>query len=78
MVGEMDAFLRDCRAQAGLEGEPFDLVVSGMSPGDPAAAAELTGPLAQAGATWWAESRWDNLESADVMFRRADQGPPRS
>src|ERR1035441_2879974 len=76
-VREMDAFLRDCRAEVGLDGQPFDLVVSGMSPADPAAAADLTGPLAQAGATWWAECRWDDLESADAMLRRTDQGPPR-
>jgi hypothetical protein len=51
--------------------------MSGMTPGDPAAAADLTGPLAQAGATWWAECRWDDLESAGPMIRRTEQGPPR-
>ncbi len=76
-VREISAFLGECRAEAGLDAKPFDLVMSGMSPADPAAAADLLGSLAQAGATWWAESKWDDLESADPMLRRADQGPPR-
>ncbi len=76
-VREISTFLGECRAGAGLDAKPFDLVMSGMSPADPAAAADLLGSLAQAGATWWAESKWDDLESADPMLRRADQGPPR-
>ncbi len=76
-VRQISAFLRDCRADAGLDGQPFDLVMSGMSPASPAAATDLAGSLAQAGATWWAECNWDDLESADAMLRRADQGPPR-
>jgi hypothetical protein len=51
--------------------------MSGMSPADPAAAADLAGSLEEAGATWWAECKWDDLESADPMLRRADHGPPR-
>lgn len=76
-VGQISAFLRGCRAEAGLDGQPFDLVMSGVSPASPAAAADLAGSLAQAGATWWAECNWDDLESAEAMLRRADQGPPR-
>ena len=34
------------------------------------------GPLAQAGATWWAECMWDDLERAEPMVRRVDHGPP--
>jgi hypothetical protein len=41
-----------------------------------AAAADLVGPLAEAGATWWAECEWDDLERAEPMLRRVDQGPP--
>jgi hypothetical protein len=48
-----------------------------MSPAGPGAAADLAGSLAQAGATWWAECKWDDLESAGPMFRQVDQGPPR-
>jgi alkanesulfonate monooxygenase SsuD/methylene tetrahydromethanopterin reductase-like flavin-dependent oxidoreductase (luciferase family) len=76
-VAEIHGFLAGQRAAAGLEREPFDLVVSGTSPAAPAAAADLTGPLAAAGATWWAECMWDDLERAEPMVRRVDQGPPR-
>jgi len=75
-VGEIHAFLRGQRAAAGIHEEPFDLVMSGTSPADPAAAADLVGPLGQAGATWWAECLWDDLERAEPMVRRVEQGPP--
>jgi alkanesulfonate monooxygenase SsuD/methylene tetrahydromethanopterin reductase-like flavin-dependent oxidoreductase (luciferase family) len=76
-VREISAFLRECRAEAGLEAEPFDLAMSGISPADPAAAADLLGSLEEAGATWWEECNWDALESAEPVLRRADQSPPR-
>jgi alkanesulfonate monooxygenase SsuD/methylene tetrahydromethanopterin reductase-like flavin-dependent oxidoreductase (luciferase family) len=75
-VREIHEFLHDQRARLGRDGDPFDLVISGMSPAAPAAAAELAGPLAQAGATWWAECMWDDLERAEPMIRRVDHGPP--
>jgi alkanesulfonate monooxygenase SsuD/methylene tetrahydromethanopterin reductase-like flavin-dependent oxidoreductase (luciferase family) len=75
-TAEIHAFLAGCRAEGGREGEPFDLVMSGMSPADPGAAEDLTAELAQAGATWWAENLWTDLESAAPMIRRAEQGPP--
>ena len=75
-VGEIHAFLRGQRAAAGIDNEPFDLVMSGTSPAGPAAAADLVGPLGHAGATWWAECRWDDLERAEPMVRRVEQGPP--
>jgi len=75
-VREIHRFLTEARAEAGRDTEPFDLVLSGGSPADPAAAADLMGPLEQAGATWWAECLWDDLEDAAPMVRRAEQGPP--
>jgi alkanesulfonate monooxygenase SsuD/methylene tetrahydromethanopterin reductase-like flavin-dependent oxidoreductase (luciferase family) len=75
-VREIHGFLHGKRAAAGLAAGPFDLVLSGPSPVDPAAAADLMCSLEQAGATWWAESRWDDLERAAPMLRRVDQGPP--
>jgi alkanesulfonate monooxygenase SsuD/methylene tetrahydromethanopterin reductase-like flavin-dependent oxidoreductase (luciferase family) len=75
-TAEIHAFLAGCRAEGGREAEPFDLVMSGMSPADPGAAEDLTAELAQAGATWWAENLWTDLESAAPMIRRAEQGPP--
>jgi alkanesulfonate monooxygenase SsuD/methylene tetrahydromethanopterin reductase-like flavin-dependent oxidoreductase (luciferase family) len=76
-VREISKFLAEQRAAAGLEDEPFDLAMSGMSAADPAAAADRLGSLEQAGATWWQECNYDALESAEPMLRRADQGPPR-
>jgi alkanesulfonate monooxygenase SsuD/methylene tetrahydromethanopterin reductase-like flavin-dependent oxidoreductase (luciferase family) len=76
-VREISAFLGEHRAKAGLESEPFDLAVSGTSPADQAATADLAGSLEQAGATWWQECDYDALERAEPMLRRADQGPPR-
>jgi alkanesulfonate monooxygenase SsuD/methylene tetrahydromethanopterin reductase-like flavin-dependent oxidoreductase (luciferase family) len=77
-VREIHAFLTGQRAAEGRYDEPFDLVLSGTSPPDPAAAADLTGPLEEAGGTWWAECLWDDLERAEPMLRRVDHGPPRA
>jgi alkanesulfonate monooxygenase SsuD/methylene tetrahydromethanopterin reductase-like flavin-dependent oxidoreductase (luciferase family) len=76
-VREITAFLRRCRAEAGLEGVPFDLILSGTSPAGPAAAADLLGPLAAEGATWWREeSAPEDLGRAEAVIRRTEHGPP--
>jgi hypothetical protein len=75
-VREIHGFLTGERTRIGRGGEPFDLVMSGPSPAAPAAATDLVAPLAEAGATWWAECKWDDLERAEPMVRRVDQGPP--
>lgn len=57
---------------------PFDIVVEGVTDGnDPNAARARMIALADAGATWWIESRWDDTESADTLRTRTTQGPPR-
>ena len=71
-VGEMRAYVQ---AQRG-ETTPFDIVVEGETPGeDPAAAAVLVRPYAEAGATWWLEARWTAPDLAQVL-ERIRQGPP--
>jgi hypothetical protein len=56
---------------------PFDILWEGETPGDdPARAAALVRPWAEAGATWWMESRWTTEDVAAVMAR-IRQGPPR-
>jgi alkanesulfonate monooxygenase SsuD/methylene tetrahydromethanopterin reductase-like flavin-dependent oxidoreductase (luciferase family) len=75
-VREIHGFLTDCRIAAGRNGEPFDLVLWGASPAG-LAGAGLVGPLAEAGATWWAEALWDDPAAAGPVLRRTDQGPPR-
>jgi alkanesulfonate monooxygenase SsuD/methylene tetrahydromethanopterin reductase-like flavin-dependent oxidoreductase (luciferase family) len=78
-VRELVGFLRAGRAENGLAGEPFDIVLGGASPTRPAAGRDLVGPLADLGVTWWDERMpWgDDLDRAEPMLRRIDQGPPR-
>jgi alkanesulfonate monooxygenase SsuD/methylene tetrahydromethanopterin reductase-like flavin-dependent oxidoreductase (luciferase family) len=78
-VGELVRFLRGCRAENGLAGRPFDIVIGGTSPAGPAAGRDLAGPLADLGITWWDERMpWgDDLGRAEPVLRRIDQGPPR-
>ena len=60
---------------------PFDIVMEGETPGDdPARAAAIVRPWADAGATWWIEALWNEPRDADglsAVRRRAAQGPPR-
>jgi len=55
MITDMRAYIDSHRREAGVGEEPFDLVVGGSSPGDPAKARDVLGPLSDAGATWWDE-----------------------
>jgi alkanesulfonate monooxygenase SsuD/methylene tetrahydromethanopterin reductase-like flavin-dependent oxidoreductase (luciferase family) len=60
---------------------PFDIIVEGETPGDDTAGAATTiRPWADAGATWWLETRWNLIEAADSLDQvreRIRQGPPR-
>jgi alkanesulfonate monooxygenase SsuD/methylene tetrahydromethanopterin reductase-like flavin-dependent oxidoreductase (luciferase family) len=65
------------------QGAPFDIVVEGETPGDaPELAAAAVRPLAEAGATWWLETRWglmpeSGTEAGQERIRaRVRQGPP--
>ncbi len=59
-------------------GGPFEIVVEGATPGeDPAAAAEVVRPWAEAGATWWIEALWSVMEDPEAVRRRVTHGPPR-
>jgi alkanesulfonate monooxygenase SsuD/methylene tetrahydromethanopterin reductase-like flavin-dependent oxidoreductase (luciferase family) len=72
---------------AWLEGEGglrpgFDVVMEGETPaGDPAEAASRVAPWAEAGCTWWVESRWALPHEAPERLRetreRLEAGPPR-
>lgn len=58
-------------------GESFDLVVGGTS--QAASAAELIGPLRDAGATWWDERRVQSdpdHHRVEPVLRRVEAGPP--
>ncbi|HEY7781588.1 MAG TPA: LLM class flavin-dependent oxidoreductase [Ktedonobacterales bacterium] len=56
---------------------PFDIVMEGETPGDdPARAAAIVRPFAEAGATWWTESMWSARDTTPIRTRIL-QGPPR-
>ncbi len=60
---------------------PFDIVVDGETPGDnrKKAVAHVRA-RAQAGATWWLETRWSDSEKTGGLAsvrKRITQGPPR-
>ncbi len=58
----------------GLRGE---LVLEGVSPGDdPDWVTSHLKPLADAGATWWIESRWEAPNDVETLRARIRQGPP--
>lgn len=62
------------------EAAPFDIVVEGKTPGEnPAGAADIVRPWAEAGATWWIEALWgtmDETDGAQKVLQRVRQGPP--
>ena len=62
--------------QRGPDSPAFDIVWEGQTPGaDPAQAAEIVHPWAEAGATWWIESLWDTPDPSAALTR-IQQGPP--
>jgi alkanesulfonate monooxygenase SsuD/methylene tetrahydromethanopterin reductase-like flavin-dependent oxidoreductase (luciferase family) len=61
----------------------LDVVTDGESPADdPAAAGALVAPWAQAGGTWWLETRWGGLDDLPDRLRQMRErimaGPPRA
>jgi len=57
---------------------PFDIVIEGITSGtDHAADRAQLEPMADAGATWFIESRWEDDQSADTVRERIRRGPPR-
>jgi alkanesulfonate monooxygenase SsuD/methylene tetrahydromethanopterin reductase-like flavin-dependent oxidoreductase (luciferase family) len=57
---------------------PFDLIAEGETPaGSPRQAADQVRPFAEAGATWWLESRWTAGDDWEAVVRqRLSAGPP--
>jgi alkanesulfonate monooxygenase SsuD/methylene tetrahydromethanopterin reductase-like flavin-dependent oxidoreductase (luciferase family) len=65
-------------AEPGRHLGDFDVVVEGALPADADAAVEHVRALADAGATWWVESRWDpDRDTPEVLLEVARAGPPR-
>ena len=75
-VRELVAYVRD---QRGDDAGPYEIVLGGVTPGDPAQARELIAPLVDAGATWWDERQVQGnpeLYQLAPILRRIEQGPP--
>ena len=76
-VRDLVAYVHQHRADR--QDSPFEIVVGGVSPGDPAKDHDLIEPLIDAGATWWDErqlQRSDELDQLAPVLRRVEQGPP--
>ncbi len=74
------AWIRRRRSDEGLDG-PYDAVAEGTTPDDPGEAAAAVRPWADAGATWWLEADWSDMDPArvrDAALRRLSAGPPGS
>jgi alkanesulfonate monooxygenase SsuD/methylene tetrahydromethanopterin reductase-like flavin-dependent oxidoreductase (luciferase family) len=77
-VRDLVAYLHRHRS-ADLNDRPFEIVLGGVSPGDPARARDLLGPLVDVGATWWDERQLQSSDQIDQLapvLRRIEQGPP--
>jgi hypothetical protein len=84
-VGEFDpilattvASIRDWMRERRESMEGFDIIVEGETSGsDHVTNQDRLAPLAEAGATWWMESRWGDHVTAAGLLERIRQGPPR-
>jgi alkanesulfonate monooxygenase SsuD/methylene tetrahydromethanopterin reductase-like flavin-dependent oxidoreductase (luciferase family) len=77
LVREVVGYLR--QQGAGQGDGAFEIVLGGVTPGDPAKARDVIAPLMEAGATWWDErllQTSDDLHRLGPVLRRVDQGPP--
>lgn len=73
-IRAMKAYISERRT----ENTPYDIVWEGETPADdPVRAAEMVRPWAEAGATWWIESRWGVGPRLEETRERIRQGPPR-
>jgi len=72
-IRAMKAYVEENRSQD----TPFDIIWEGETPGDdPERAAQIVRPFAEAGVTWWIESRWTPPNEPEDLRARIRQGPP--
>jgi alkanesulfonate monooxygenase SsuD/methylene tetrahydromethanopterin reductase-like flavin-dependent oxidoreductase (luciferase family) len=71
------AAIAEERAANGREGEPFEVLVAGVTPADDRAAAALTArEFADSGATWWTERINPARGTLREQLDRIRRGPP--
>ena len=73
LVTELLSYVEEQRGS--LDG--FDVVLGGVT--SPSSAADVVGPLAEVGATWWDErqlQRGPDIDSLSAVLRRVEAGPP--
>ncbi|MER8059861.1 MULTISPECIES: LLM class flavin-dependent oxidoreductase [unclassified Streptomyces] len=79
-VTEVRELIAYVRAHRTAEGDrPFEFVLGGVTPADPAGARDVLGPLRDAGATWWDERQFadgPDLDRLEPVLRRVEAGPP--
>lgn len=77
-IRALRAYIAANRAEA----TPFDIIMEGETPGDRLEeAATIVRRWADAGTTWWIETRWNALDQPNglaLVRERIQQGPPRS
>ncbi|QDP94697.1 LLM class flavin-dependent oxidoreductase [Microlunatus elymi] len=76
-LDEVRSMINFVREQRGNVPDPYDIVVGGTT--DPGSAAEIIGPFADSGVTWWDErmvQSEDGFDRLAPVLRRIDQGPP--
>ena len=78
-VGELRDLVAFVNEQRTDTSTPYDVIVGGISPADPARSRALIEPLAEAGATWWDERQLitgTDFYRLDPVLRRIEAGPP--
>jgi alkanesulfonate monooxygenase SsuD/methylene tetrahydromethanopterin reductase-like flavin-dependent oxidoreductase (luciferase family) len=76
-VRDLVAYVTQHREDA--SDRPFEIVLGGATPGDPAKARDVIAPLAEVGATWWDERQIqtsDDVYRLTPVLRRVNHGPP--
>ena len=73
-------WIRDRRRQEGLDMDGFAIVAEGTTPPDPDSAGAIVRPWLEAGATWWIDADWSDMDPERVhaaALTRLRAGPPR-
>jgi alkanesulfonate monooxygenase SsuD/methylene tetrahydromethanopterin reductase-like flavin-dependent oxidoreductase (luciferase family) len=73
-------WLRERRAAQGLSMDGYDVVAEGTTPPDPDAAGAIVRPWLEAGANWWIDADWEDMDPERVRaaaLSRLRAGPPR-